>query len=420
MKLLQFPWARHDSLLSHALVLASLVAAFFLTENFVKRNNSFFSVQFSSRKVCDFLHKNFYKVEALYICGNALEQKDFFHNDWRSVREGSLGAGDHSRQEEKKMKGHWGMQGDRHDDHYAEHQIDFTIDTNNPAVNENLLIKSRMIFKKLDSDNNSVIDLKEFKRNVMILSHMRSINEKVLGYLFDLFDVNKDEKIDYVEFLSLNSYDFNYVKLIQILFDEDNVVEESTIFNYLKIYFSEFLDNVVDDMMEDVDAYFFTRKDELVQSLVNKFWKNERHTWDINGDEKLQLEEFQNFQLSLLVQIDHLANFLHLDLNFDGHIDVSELLFYISHDGEKYRRLRAYLKGHGRREHDHRPGVKPEALFSYIRDDLQVDDSLVRNLQFLFNSFDVNGDYLLDLEEYKDQMSTFSVLDSAPEVVFSS
>ncbi|GAB67762.1 hypothetical protein PCYB_123280 [Plasmodium cynomolgi strain B] len=392
MKLLQFPWGRHDAFLSHALVLASLVAAFFLTENFVKRKNSLFSVEVSSKKVCDFLHKNFYKVETLYICGGSLVQKDFFHNDWRN----------------------------RH--------TDFTVDTNNPALNEHILAKSRMIFKKLDSNNNSVIDLNEFKTNVSILSKMRSINEKVLRYLFDLFDVNKDQKIDYVEFLSLNSYDFNYVKLIQILFDEESVVEGATIYNYLEIYFSEFLDNVVDDVMEDVDAYFFTRKDELVQSLVKNFWKNERRTWDINGDEKLQLEEFQNFQLSLLMQIDHLANFLHLDLNLDGCIDLPELLYYISHDGEAYRRLVAYMESGddsggdsgGDSEGDHRAGEKGEALFRYIREDLHVDDSLVRNLQFLFYSFDVNGDLLLDLEEYKDQMITFSVLDSAPEIVFSS
>ncbi|ANQ10339.1 Uncharacterized protein PCOAH_00042870 [Plasmodium coatneyi] len=419
MKLLQFPWARHDSLLSHALVLASLVAAFFLTENFVKRNNSLFSVEVSSRKVCDFLHRNFYKVETLYICGASPMHKDFFHNDWRSVRQGSSRTAGLARQDEKKMKGHLERKDDRHDGRHdnrqADRQIDFTVDTNNPAVNEQLLAKSRMIFKKLDSNHNSVIDMKEFKRNVSILSQMRSINGNVLSYLFDLFDVNKDQKIDYVEFLSLNSYDFNYVKLIQILFDGESVVEGTTIFNYFEIYFSEFLDNVVDDVMEDIDVYFFTKKDELVQSLVKNFWKNGRHTWDINDDKKLQLEEFQNFQLSLLLQIDHLANFLHLDLNLDGRIDLPELLLYISHDGETYKRLRDYMQGDGGNV-----GAKREALFSYIRENLHVDDSIVRNLQFMFNSFDVNGDLLLDLEEYKDQMSTFSVLDSAPEVVFSS
>ncbi|KMZ91382.1 hypothetical protein PVMG_00256 [Plasmodium vivax Mauritania I] len=463
MKLLQFPWARHDALLSHALMLASLVAAFFLTENFVKRKNNLFSVEVSSR-VCDFLRKNFYKVESLYICGGSVAQRDFFHNDWRSVREGLARQGE--KNDKKQGRGAWGSheesqtgsqtdrQTDRHTDRLADRlsdrlsnrHTDFTVDTNNPALNEHILAKARLIFNKLDSNSNSAIDLNEFKRNVSILSKMRSISEKLLSYLFDLFDVNKDQRIDYVEFLSLNSYDFNYVKLIQILFDEENQVEGAAIGNYLEIYFSEFLGNVAEevaedaagdaandvanDVGEDADEYFFTRRDELVQSLVKNFLKNEKKKWDTNDDGKLQLEEFQDFQLCLLLQIDHLANFLQLDLNLDGRIDLPELLFYISHDGAAYRKLRAFLRGGGGSGSGSGSsggsgsrssgGSEREALFKYIREDLHVDSSLVLNLQFLFSSFDVNGDLLLDLEEYKDQMSTFTVLDAAPEIVFSS
>ncbi|GAW82268.1 apicoplast calcium binding protein 1 [Plasmodium gonderi] len=468
MKLLKFSFMQYDGLVTHVVVCASLIALFFLNENFIRKKNDFFSMDVSSKKVCDFLHKNIYKLEKLYICSDSFTHNKFFHNDWKSLRESHMVPGNFEKMGNTLERGKLQSvernldkrQGDRdgirqrndvrqmngvdnkketpekdydnsargESDNHRDNTFNFTLDTNNSALNEHILKKSKMVFQKLDSNKNNFIDFNEFKRNVNILSKIRNINKKILNYLFELFDVNNDKKINYIEFLHLNSYDFNYIKLIQILFDGESVVEKSAIHDYLEIYFSEFLDSIVVDMQ---NKHFSIQRNNFIHTIVKNFFKNTKNMWDLNNDNKLQLEEFQNFQLLLLVEIDHLLNFMHLDLNFDGHIDISELLFYINHDGTVYKKLSIYLEStskgsrnsHDKKDEQHinmSDASQRENLFNYVQETLKVENSLVQNVKLLFYSFDVNNDLLLDLEEYKNQMTTLSVLDLTPEIIFSS
>ncbi|CRH01776.1 apicoplast calcium binding protein 1, putative [Plasmodium relictum] len=399
MKLLKLSFVRYDFIISKFFLLVSFLFLMLLSDNFIKKEY-FFNIEIQSSKICHFLQNNFYKLERVFLCTSL--QKNFLFNDWKSLKKKNLmnhkkkvkEENNISKKTKKKKKEEL-----KEDDN----SLDLVMDTNNPSLDENVLEKSKLVFKKLDKNNNNLIDFNEFRTNVEILSKSDEINTNILNYLFQLFDVNKDKKLNYTEFLSLNSYDFNYVKLIQILFDEENIIDKSTIYEYLHIYFSEFLEYAIED-----DKYILVRKNNLVHMLSDNFFKNNKSKWDINEDEKLQMEEFQNFQMSLLTDINHLSSFLQLDYNLDGKIDIAELLFYINNDSTVYDKLFIYIKNNKRKED----------VFKYIKESLNIDDTIIFNLKVLLYSFDIDNDMLLDLEEYKNQTETVFILDSTPEIIY--
>ncbi|CRG95022.1 apicoplast calcium binding protein 1, putative [Plasmodium gallinaceum] len=398
MKLLKLSWVRHDALISKFVLFASFLFLILLSDSFIKKEY-FFNIKIRSSKLCHFLQNNFYKLEKVLLCTSL---NNFPLNDWKSLKKGNVMSHEEKVNEETNIIENK-IKKKKEEMKEDENSLDLVLDTNNPSLDKNVLEKSKLVFKKLDRNNNNLIDFNEFRTNVEILSKSDDINTNILNYLFQLFDINKDKKLNYTEFLSLNSYDFNYIKLIKILFDADDTVDKSTIYEYLQIYFSEFLENIIEE-----EKHILIRKNNLVHLLSKNFFKNSRSKWDINEDEKLQMEEFQNFQLSLLIEIDHLSNFLQLDYNLDGKIDIAELLFYLNNDKNVYNKLFTYIKNN----------KKKEDLFKYIKESLNIDDSLIFNLKVLFYSFDIDNDMLLDLEEYQNQVDTFLILDVTPEIIY--
>ncbi|SOV24344.1 apicoplast calcium binding protein 1 [Plasmodium sp. DRC-Itaito] len=288
-------------------------------------------------------------------------------------------------------------------DKYYNESFNYIVDTNNPSLDEQVLKKAFLVFKKLDINKNKYIDYIEFEKNVNILSKMNEINKKILRYLFDMFDIDKDKKLNYIEFLSLNSYDFNYIKLVHIIFDQDYVVDKRIIIEYLQIYITEFLETVIEE-----DKHKYLRKHQLIEYYTNLFYINNKKKWDLNEDDKLQIEEFPNFQLTLLIEIDILSNFIQIDNNLDGHIDPSELLYYINDDKIVFNKFKKYIK-QNKNEKD---------IFKFMKEELNISEGLFLNIKYLYYSFDINNDMLLNFYEYKDQLTTFAVLDSAPDIVY--
>ncbi|KYN93356.1 apicoplast calcium binding protein 1, partial [Plasmodium gaboni] len=288
-------------------------------------------------------------------------------------------------------------------DKYYNESFNYIVDTNNPSLDEQVLKKAFLVFKKLDINKNKYIDYIEFEKNVNILSKMNEINKKILRYLFDMFDIDKDKKLNYIEFLSLNSYDFNYIKLVHIIFDQDYVVDKRIIIEYLQIYITEFLETVIEE-----EKHKYLRKHQLIEYYTNLFYINNKKKWDLNEDDKLQIEEFPNFQLTLLIEIDILSNFIQIDNNLDGHIDPSELLYYINDDKIVFNKFKKYIK-QNKNEKD---------IFKFMKEELNISEGLFLNIKYLYYSFDINNDMLLNFYEYKDQLTTFAVLDSAPDIVY--
>ena len=70
--------------------------------------------------------------------------------------------------------------------------------------------KTVEVFKDLDINNNMIIEREEFKVFVdsVILSNKKRHEsiDKIINKLFDKYDLDKDNKIDYYEFLKLLQY----------------------------------------------------------------------------------------------------------------------------------------------------------------------------------------------------------------------
>ncbi|SBT41106.1 apicoplast calcium binding protein 1, putative (ACBP1) [Plasmodium ovale wallikeri] len=427
MKLLQIPLARYDVVLFRFFLLICVLILIIISESFIKKKEFPFSAELpSKRNICLLIHNNIAVLENVLPC-TPLLYSDIFPNDWKSLKK----INDEKIAHKKKRRV------EKYDEYSSspyitvENHFNLTFDTNNPALDRNILRKSKVIFMKLDKNNNNYIDFNEFKKNVKILSKVEHISKDILIYIFNLFDTDDDKKLSYTEFLSLNSYDFGYVKLMQVLFDndtnddtdhfngneneEDNSVDKDIIFNYLEIYFSEFLENIISEQ-----KYFFVEKHNLIHYLCRNFFQNNKNDWDLNRDEKLQIDEFQNFQLSLFSELFHLTNFLQLDFNLDGKIDLPELLLHINNDQNMYNKLRTYMANVNQKVHKKGNNNLPknENLFNYMKEHLHIDNSLLLNFKFLLQSFDINNDFALDFTEYKNQVQTFSALEATPEIVF--
>ncbi|KYN94738.1 apicoplast calcium binding protein 1, putative [Plasmodium reichenowi] len=313
-------------------------------------------------------------------------------------------------------------------DKYYHESFNYSVDTNNPSVDEQVLKKALMVFKKLDINKNTYIDYIEFETNVNILSRMNEINKNILTYLFDMFDIDKDKKLNYTEFLSLNSYDFNYIKLVHIIFEEDHVVDKRIVLEYLEIYVTEFLETIIEE-----EKHKYLRQHNLIQYYTNLFYINNKKKWDLNEDDKLQIGEFPNFQLTLLIEIDHLSNFIQIDYNIDGYIDPSELLYYINEDKSMFNKFKKYIKkkqnknknknknnnnNNDNNDNNNNNNNNKMDVFKFMKEELNIPEGLFLNIKYLYYSFDINNDMLLNFEEYKDQVTTFAVLDSAPDIVY--
>ncbi|VTZ70445.1 apicoplast calcium binding protein 1, putative [Plasmodium chabaudi chabaudi] len=367
------------------------------------------NAQIASRKVCHLLQKNISVLDNLLIC-NYFLSNTFLQNDWSSLKQsGDVGI---------RNNGMHNMNASKHVpinrkniSEQNEYSFDIKFDTNNKELTENVLKKTRISFKQLDKNNNNFIDFNEFYKNIEILSQIPRVNKNILNYLFKQFDIDYDNKLNYAEFVSLNSYDFTFLSIYPILFSDKNVITKDEIFNYLEIYFYEFLENVISDSRHLYGKNYF------VYQCINSFFVSSQNIWDMNKDQKLQMEEFENFQHALIMEMENLTNFLHLDINMDKKIDISELLFYIINDIGTYTKLNAYIK-----ELDKKYPIdgnqKKEKVIQYMKNNLNIENNIIFHVQFFMHAFDHNNDMTLNYDEYKNQLTTLSVLDKVPDLIY--
>ncbi|SCM12860.1 apicoplast calcium binding protein 1, putative [Plasmodium chabaudi adami] len=367
------------------------------------------NAQIASRKVCHLLQKNISILDNLLIC-NYFLSNTFLQNDWSSLKQSVDGG--------TRNNGMHDMNGSKHVpinrkniSEQNEYSFDIKFDTNNKELTENVLKKTRISFKQLDKNNNNFIDFNEFYKNIEILSQIPKVNKNILNYLFKQFDIDYDNKLNYAEFVSLNSYDFTFLSIYPILFSDKNVITKDEIFNYLEIYFYEFLENVISDSRHLYGKNYF------VYQCINSFFVSSQNIWDMNKDQKLQMEEFENFQHALIMEMENLTNFLHLDINMDKKVDISELLFYIINDIGTYTKLNAYIK-----ELDKKYPIdgnqKKEKVIQYMKNNLNIENNIIFHVQFFMHAFDNNNDMTLNYDEYKNQLTTLSVLDKVPDLIY--
>ncbi|SCM05655.1 apicoplast calcium binding protein 1, putative [Plasmodium chabaudi chabaudi] len=367
------------------------------------------NAQIASRKVCHLLQKNISILDNLLIC-NYFLSNTFLQNDWSSLKQSVDGG--------IRNNGMHNMNASKHVpinrkniSEQNEYSFDIKFDTNNKELTENVLKKTRISFKQLDKNNNNFIDFNEFYKNIEILSQIPRVNKNILNYLFKQFDIDYDNKLNYAEFVSLNSYDFTFLSIYPIIFSDKNVITKDEIFNYLEIYFYEFLENVISDSRHLYGKNYF------VYQCINSFFVSSQNIWDMNKDQKLQMEEFENFQHALIMEMENLTNFLHLDINMDKKIDISELLFYIINDIGTYTKLNAYIK-----ELDKKYPIdgnqKKEKVIQYMKNNLNIENNIIFHVQFFMHAFDHNNDMTLNYDEYKNQLTTLSVLDKVPDLIY--
>ncbi|VWU52604.1 apicoplast calcium binding protein 1 [Hepatocystis sp. ex Piliocolobus tephrosceles] len=446
MNLPKLPWARNEGIIFKFFILTCCIISILIYESIITKNrdDSFFSLEKYNKRICRFLHYNYNvtTLESLFICKSFI-YKDYIQNDWISLKQDKLKkSGVHTikNKVKKTKKKEWNFfdNKDNNNKKYpnkddnedvlfpipnkenkknivSEKMFEIIYDTNNPSLDENILKKSQIIFKKLDSNKNNYIDFNEFEMNVKILSKIKKNNKNILTHLFKYFDSDEDNKLNYIEFLSLNCYDFSFVNLIQILFEEKTAVDNEIMYSYLTIYFTEFFETVINE-----DKHLFIKNNNLIHMFVENFLKKNINQWDLNNDQMLQIDEFLNFQITLLVEIEYLSNFLQLDYNLDGKIDIPELLYYITSDLNIYERLRLYLintmrdrNGNNNKTIDNKFQTN---LYNYIKYELKIKDETILNIKYLLYTFDVNKDMCLDTDEYKNQVDTYAVLDSAVEI----
>lgn len=92
------------------------------------------------------------------------------------------------------------------------------------------------LFKKLDVQSNGEITLRDFKEALKTLNHPISANPEMIQQIFDSFDHNKDEVIDFDDFkLYLSSTDDQILKgFNKIDLDNDGKLNKADFVHYLK------------------------------------------------------------------------------------------------------------------------------------------------------------------------------------------
>ncbi|ETB62813.1 hypothetical protein, variant [Plasmodium yoelii 17X] len=428
MKFLKFAMLGQGTIISKFGILFLFIILILFSDSFTK-NKKFeylLNAQITSRRVCHLLQKNISILENLLIC-NYFLSNGFLQNDWSSLNQ-SVDVGikkndvyetnannniSINRKYNFTNQKNINEQNDEIENKINKNDYSFNIkfDTNNKGLTENVLKKARIAFKQLDKNNNNFVDFSEFHKNRNILHQIPKVNKNILNYLFKEFDIDNDNKLNYAEFVSLNSYDSTFLSIYPILFNDKNEITKDEIFNYLEIYFYEFLENVINDHI-----YFYT-KNHFVYQCINNFFVSSQKTWDMNKDQKLQIEEFENFQLALIIEMEYLTNFLHLDINMDKKVDISELVFYIINDIDIYNKLHAYIVALDKK-YINDQNQKKENIIQYMRNHLNIENNIIFHIQLFMHSFDHNNDMALNYDEYKNQLETLSVLDKVPDIIY--
>ncbi|CAD2099222.1 apicoplast calcium binding protein 1, putative [Plasmodium vinckei] len=374
------------------------------------------NAQIASRKICHLLQNNISILDNLLIC-NYFLSNNFLQNDWSSLKQSvdkeirSNGMYEINANNNISISREYNFINRKNISKQNEYSFDIKFDTNNKELTENVLKKNRISFKQLDKNNNNFINFNEFHKNIEILSQIPKMNKNILNYLFKQFDIDDDNQLNYAEFVSLNSHDFTFLSIYPILFNDKNVITKDEIFNYLEIYFYEFLENVISD------SRYLYAKNYFVYQCINSFFASSQNIWDMNKDQKLQMEEFENFQHALIMEMENLTNFLHLDINMDKRVDISELLFYIVNDTSTYTKLHGYIKELDKK-YPNDGNQKKEKVIQYMKNNLNIEKNIIFHVQLFMHAFDDNNDMALNYDEYKNQLATLSVLDKVPDLIY--
>ncbi|CXJ00065.1 apicoplast calcium binding protein 1, putative [Plasmodium berghei] len=428
MKFLKFAMLGQGTIIPKLGILFLFIILILFSDSFTK-NKKFeylLNAQITSRKVCHLLQKNISILESLLIC-NYFLSNGFLQNDWSGLNQnvdvGIRNNGVYELNENKHIsinreynftnrKGINEQNGEiKNEANKNDYSFNIKFDTNNKALTENVLKKAKISFKQLDKNNNNFVDFNEFHKNIKILYQIPKVNKNILNYLFKQFDIDNDNKLNYAEFVSLNSYDSTFLSIYPILFNDKNKITKDEIFNYLEIYFYEFLENVIND-----NRYFYA-KNYFVYQCINSFFVSSQTIWDMNKDQKLQMDEFENFQHALIIEMEYLTNFLHLDINMDKKVDISELIFYIINDIDIYNKLHAYIVELDKKYiNDENP--KKENVIQYMKNHLNIENNIIFHIQLFMHAFDHNNDMALNYDEYKNQLATLSVLDNVPDIIY--
>lgn len=438
MKFLKFAWTRNDPSLVKIIIL--VFSSFFLylliTDN-IFVNPSKFSSFNGRKKLCFYLQDKLSPFKNFLSCETSLN--DVTSKDWKSLKSlkspNTVRIGKDNQSEEhtngnRKKKRKKNVNEEIKDEN-KEKEIwkinkkniyrknngnnNFTIqkrngdeilflDTNNPSFNEHVLQKSKIVYKKLDMNNNGYIDFNEFKTNIEILTDTDAdqISPNILNYLYTLFDEDRDEKLNLPEFMFLNSYNFTYVKIAHIVFNNKDFVNKNTVYEYVCLYFLELLENIIEK-----ENHTYNQKNTLAHLFTKSFLRNEWIEWDINANGKLEINEFHNFQISLLVNVDYLTNFLQIDYNLNGEIDISEILFYLNNDVQMFHKLNKFMKN----------TKNKEDIFNFIKKSL-LGESFNHIYELVLFIFETTNGMFLDFDDYKNHIATFLILNKAPEIIF--